>query len=284
MSAVRTPRLAGVIGWPVHHSLSPLMHSHWLKQYDIAGAYVPLPIAPEHFGRCVAAMPLMGFAGANVTVPHKEAAFALSATLDDDARATGAVNTLLFEGGVVHGRNTDVGGFAASLAESLGDGAAKRGPVAVLGAGGAARAVLVALARAGASEIRIANRTKERADNLARAFAQIANIKTIAWGDWVTAFASAKLLINTTSLGMTGNAPLDVSLDALPRDAAVADIVYNPLETALLRAARERGAQTMDGLGMLMHQAVPAFAAWFGVTPKVTPELREILVKALSRA
>ena len=284
MSATTTPQLAGVIGWPVHHSLSPLMHSYWLKQHDIRGAYVPLPVAPENFGRCVAAMPLMGFAGANVTVPHKEAAFALSATLDDDARATGAVNTLVFEDGVVHGRNTDVGGFAASLAESLGEGAAKRGPVAVLGAGGAARAILIALARAGASEIRIVNRTKDRAENLARTFAQRANIKTIAWGDWASAFTGATLLVNTTSLGMTGKAPLDVSLDALPRDAAIADIVYNPLETALLKSARERGARTMDGLGMLMHQAVPAFAAWFGVTPKVTPELRDILVKALTRA
>jgi len=260
------------------------MHSYWLKQHDIRGAYVPLPVAPENFGRCVAAMPLMGFAGANVTVPHKEAAYALSATLDDDARATGAVNTLVFEDGLVHGRNTDVGGFAASLAESLGEGAAKRGPVAVLGAGGAARAILIALARAGASEIRIVNRTKDRAENLARTFAQRGNIKTIAWGDWASAFTGAALLVNTTSLGMTGKAPLDVSLDALPRDAAVADIVYNPLETSLLKAARERSARTMDGLGMLMHQAVPAFAAWFGVTPKVTPELRDILVKALSRA
>jgi len=284
MSGGITPQLAGVIGWPVHHSLSPLMHGYWLKQYDIKGAYVPLPVAPQDFGRCVAAMPLMGFAGANVTVPHKEAAFALAATLDEDARATGAVNTLVFEDGVVHGRNTDVRGFAASLAESLGEDAAKRGPVAVLGAGGAARAVLIALARAGAREIRIVNRTKERAENLARAFAQSSNIRTMAWGDWAGALGGAKLLVNTTSLGMTGKAPLDVSLEELPREAAVADIVYNPLETALLRAARERGARTMDGLGMLMHQAVPAFAAWFGVTPKVTPELRDVLVKALARA
>jgi shikimate dehydrogenase len=284
MSAGNSPRLAGVIGWPVHHSLSPLMHSYWLKQHDIKGAYVPLPIAPEHFGRCVGTMPLMGFAGANVTVPHKEAAFALSATLDEDARATGAVNTLLFEDGVVHGRNTDVRGFAASLTESLGDDAARRGPVAVLGAGGAARGVILALSRAGAPEIRIVNRTKDRAKNLARAFAQSSNIRVVDWEDWARAFVGAKLLVNTTSLGMTGKAPLDVSLNDLPSGAAVADIVYNPLETALLKAARERGAATMDGLGMLMHQAVPAFAAWFGVTPKVTPELRETLVKALARA
>jgi len=168
MSAPTTPRLAGVIGWPIHQSLSPLMHSHWLREYGIAGAYVPLPIAPEHFSRCASTMPLMGFVGASVTVPHKEAAFALSATLDDDARATGAVNTLVFADGVVHGRNTDVRGFAASLAESLGEDSAKRGPVAVLGAGGAARAVLIALLRGGASEIRVMNRTKTRAENLAR--------------------------------------------------------------------------------------------------------------------
>lgn len=284
MSAATTPRLAGVIGWPVHQSLSPLMHSHWLKQYGISGAYVPLPIVPEDFGRCVAVMPRMGFTGANVTVPHKEAAFALSATLDDDARATGAVNTLVFAEGVVHGRNTDVTGFAASLTETLGKGVAKRGPVVVLGAGGAARGVLLALTRAGASEIRILNRTKGRAENLARIFASSAHIRVIEWGDWPAACAGAKLLVNTTSLGMSGKAPLDVSLETLPDDAAVADIVYNPLETPLLKAARGRGAPTMDGLGMLMHQAVPAFAAWFGVTPEVTPELRGLLVKALPRA
>jgi shikimate dehydrogenase len=229
-------------------------------------------------------MPLMGFAGASVTVPHKEAAFALSATLDEDARATGAVNTLIFADGVVHGRNTDVSGFAASLAEQIGTDAARRGPAAVLGAGGAARAIVVALARAGAGEIRLINRTKDRAEALARSFAGIANVKPIAWGNWADAFAGTKLLVNTTSLGMIGKAPLDVPLTVLPDDAAVADIVYNPLETALLKGARARDLRTMDGLGMLMHQAVPAFAAWFGVTPKVTPELREILVKALSRA
>jgi len=284
MSAPTNGRLAGVIGWPVHHSLSPLMHSYWLRQHGIVGAYVPLPIAPENFARCVGAMPLMGFAGASITVPHKEAAFALSATLDEDARATGAVNTLLFADGFVHGRNTDVSGFAASLAEQIGTDAARRGPSVVLGAGGAARAIVVALARAGGGEIRLINRTKDRAETLARSLAGIANVRPIAWGNWTDAFAGAKLLVNTTSLGMMGKDPLDVPLAALPGDSAVADIVYNPLETALLKAAHARGLKTMDGLGMLMHQAVPAFAAWFGMTPKVTPELRDILVKALYRA
>jgi shikimate dehydrogenase len=284
MTAPGSARLAGVIGWPIHQSLSPLMHNHWLREHGIAGAYIPLPIAPENFGECVNAMPLMGFAGASVTVPHKEAAHALSASLDEDARATGAVNTLIFADGVVHGRNTDVTGFAASLAGEIGTDAAHRGPAVVLGAGGAARAIIIALARVGAGEIRLINRTQERADTLARNFAGIANVRPIAWGNWDEAFAGAKLLVNTTSLGMIGKAPLDLPVGALPADAAVADIVYNPLETALLKEARTRGLRTMDGLGMLMHQAVPAFAAWFGVTPKVTPELRDILVKALSRA
>ena len=276
-------RLAGVIGWPVRQSLSPVMHSYWLGLHGLAGAYVALPIAPENFGRCVAALPLMGFAGANVTIPHKEAAFALSSALDEDARATGAVNTLVFEDGAIRGLNTDVRGFAASLAENLGADAAKAGPVAVLGAGGAARAVLLALARAGAPEIRLVNRTTARAEALVNALKLSVPVKLVEWGDWGAAFAEARLLVNTTSLGMTGKPPLDLPLDLLPKEAAIADIVYNPLETDLLRQAWARGHRTMDGLGMLMHQAVPAFAAWFGVTPAVTDELRAELVKAVAR-
>ena len=276
-------KLAGVIGWPVHHSLSPAMHNYWLKQLGIAGAYVALPIAPENFGRCVAALPLMGFAGASVTVPHKQAAFGLSASLDEDAAATGAVNTLRFEGGQIHGCNTDVRGFAASLGQSLGEDAASRGPVVLLGAGGAARAVLVALVRAGAREIRVVNRTQSRAAALIAGIEKPAKPKLVEWGDWKNAFEDARLVVNTTSLGMAGKAPLELSLDALPCDAAVGDIVYNPLETDLLKQARGRGHRTMDGLGMLMHQAAPAFASWFGVTPKITAALREELVKALAR-
>jgi shikimate dehydrogenase len=276
-------KLAGVIGWPVSQSLSPRLHSYWLKQHGIMGAYVALPIAPEDFGRCVGAMPRMGFAGANVTVPHKQAAFALSATLDDDARATGAVNALSFADGVVIGMNTDVRGFAASLSASLGERAAAAGPAVVLGAGGAARAVILALARAGAPEIRIVNRTKARAEALAAALGPVANVSTLDWGDWTRAFSEARLLANTTSLGMTGKPPLEIPLQALPQEAAVADIVYNPLETELLTTARARGHRSMDGLGMLMHQAAPAFASWFGVTPSVTDDLRAELIKALPR-
>jgi shikimate dehydrogenase len=276
-------QLAAVIGWPVHQSLSPKMHNYWLKQYGLTGAYVALPVAPENFAACVAALPLMGFAGASVTVPHKEAAFALAGVLDDDARITGAVNTLIFGSGAVSGLNTDVRGFAASLAAGLGKAVAVAGPVTVLGAGGAARAIVLALARAGAPEIRLVNRTKARGQALANTLGQFAKIKLVDWGDWDAAFIGARLLVNTTSLGMTGKPPLELSLDRLPSGAAIADIVYNPLETPLLANARARGHPTMDGLGMLMHQAAPAFAAWFGVSPEVTAELRAELVKGLPR-
>ena len=272
-------KLAAVIGWPVRQSVSPALHSHWLKQHGMKGAYIALPIEPANFGRCVATLPLMGFAGASVTVPHKEAAFALVSSLDEDSRATGAVNTLVFKDGGVAGMNTDVRGFAASLAETLGADAARKGPAAVLGAGGAARAIVLALQRAGSPEIRLINRTRSRSDTLARAAGGA--VRSVSWGDWKAALNDAALLVNTTSLGMTGKPPLEIALDHLPSHAAVADIVYNPLETALLRAAKARGHRTMDGLGMLMHQAVPAFAAWFGVTPSVTPELRAELQRAL---
>jgi shikimate dehydrogenase len=275
------PKLAAVIGWPVQQSVSPVLHSFWLRQHGLKGAYVALPIAPENFGRCVAALPLMGFAGASVTVPHKEAAFALVSELDDDARAIGAVNTLVFDGNQIRGLNTDARGFASSLSESFGGDLVRSGPAVVLGAGGAARAIVHALSRAGAPEIRLVNRTKGRADALS-AQAQDSRIKTLPWGDWANAFRGARLLVNTTSLGMMGKPALELSLDPLPREAAVADIVYNPLQTELLVKAESRGHRTMDGLGMLMHQAVPAFAAWFGITPKVTPELRAELERALS--
>jgi shikimate dehydrogenase len=284
MTAGRKPqgvKLAGVIGWPVHQSLSPLMHTHWLRVHGIAGAYVPLAIRPEDFGRCVAILPLMGFAGVSVTVPHKQAAYALASELDEHASATGAVNTLVFAGGAVQGLNTDGRGFMASLAEDLGEDAAKLGPVVILGAGGAARGIVYALLRGGAPEIRIVNRTKGRAEKLAADLG--ARVKVAEWGDWPRAFAGARLLVNTTSLGMTGKDRLDVSLEGLPQDAAVADIVYNPMETDLLRQAKTRGHRTMGGLGMLMHQAVPAFAAWFGVTPAVTQALRTEMEKALGR-
>jgi len=275
------PKLAAVIGWPVRQSVSPVLHSFWLKQHGLKGAYVALPIAPENFTRCVAALPLMGFTGANVTVPHKEDAVALASDLDEDARATKAVNTLVFADQRIRGLNTDVRGFAASLSESFGDDLVRSGPAVVLGAGGAARAIVHALTRAGAPEVRLVNRTKARAETLA-AQSQGGRVNVGSWGEWEKIFRDARLLVNTTSLGMKGKPSLDLSLDSLPREAAVADIVYNPLQTDLLAKAKARGHPTMDGLGMLMHQAVPAFAAWFGVVPKVTPQLRAELERALS--
>ena len=279
-----TGKLAAIIGWPVHQSLSPMIHSYWLKKYGIAGTYVALPIAPENFERCISALPLMGFAGVNVTVPHKEAAFTLSSTHDPDALITEAVNTLIFKQDAIMGLNTDAIGFEASIRDSLGENVIKGGTVAILGAGGAARAVSLALVRLGACEIRIANRTRARAEALAKTLAARASVKLVEWGDWQRAFTNVSLLVNSTSLGMTGKPPLELSLTELPTEAAVADIVYNPLETKLLQSARRRGHRTMDGLGMLMHQAAPAFAAWFGIVPAVTDELRSELTKALARA
>lgn len=273
------PKRAGVIGWPVAQSLSPVLHNYWLKEYGLTGEYVTLAVREEEFESAVRALPHQGFVGVSVTIPHKRAAFQLATTHDADARATGAVNTLVFAGNSIHGRNTDVGGFAVSLTERLGENAVRAGPAIVLGAGGAARAILLALARLGSPEIRVVNRTHAHAEKLA---ADFHNVIIGEWGEWKTTFTNGALLVNTTSLGMMGKPPLDVALDALPQNAAVIDIVYNPLETGLLARARARGHATLDGLGMLMHQGVPAFAAWFGATPRVTPQLRTALEKALA--
>jgi shikimate dehydrogenase len=253
-----------------------VLHGFWLREHGLRGAVVPLPTRPEDFGRVVDALPRMGIAGASVTAPHKEAALALSAVLDDDASATGAVNLIVFRDGLVHGSNTDVRGCVMNLRQGLGEAAVAAGPAVVLGAGGAARAVVRALKLLGAPEIRVVNRTRGRAG----ALNAIAPVRVFDWND-TRAFADAALIINTTVCGMAGKPPLDLDLKALPPAAGVADIVYVPLETPLLRDARARGHRTVDGLGMLMHQAVPAFAAWFGPTPAVTPALRAELEKAL---
>jgi shikimate dehydrogenase len=275
-------KLAAVIGWPVNQSVSPVMHNYWLREHGIEGSYGALPVRPEDFAKIITSLPSQGYAGVSVTVPHKEAAFALAARRDADAEITGAVNTLVFASTGIEGLNTDVRGFAASLEGSLAPEALRGGAVTVLGAGGAARAVVLALARLGVSEVRVLNRTRARAESLKAQLTRSAPIDIRDWNTWREALAGARLLVNATSLGMIGKSKLEVSLEHLPKDAAVADIVYNPLETELLRAARARGHTIVDGLGMLMHQAVPAFAAWFGVTPSVTQELRARLTKALS--
>ncbi|MDE2330331.1 MAG: shikimate dehydrogenase [Bradyrhizobium sp.] len=277
-------KIAGVVGWPVAQSLSPVIHNFWLRHHKLDGVYVALPIAPENFIRCVSALPFMGFAGVNITVPHKQSAVALVESLDEDAKMTRAVNLLVFEGDRIVGANTDVHGFSESLRQSFPHGIPGVGPAVLLGAGGAARGVLLALHKAGFQEVRIVNRTRYRAEAIAGDFASTLHCRILNWGDWETAFVGARLLVNTTSLGMTGKPGLDISLDALPREAVVADIVYDPVKTALLRAAESAGHPVVDGLGMLMHQAVPAFAAWFGVKPMVTPELRALLVERSGRA
>ncbi len=277
-------RLAGVIGWPVAHSLSPRLHGFWLRSCGIDGAYVPLPVRREDFARVIEGLMKAGFAGVNVTVPHKEAAFALSSDLDAAAEAAGAVNLLIFgEGGRIEGRNTDIAGLRDSLVAELGPEALRGKIVVLLGAGGAARGAALALAELGAREIRIVNRTQSRAQALAqnlggKTFAQLV---PVLWSDWAKAASGAALLVNATSAGLEGKAPLDLPLAALPKDAAVCDLVYRPLRTALLEAAAARGHRVIDGLGMLMHQAAPSFAAFFGVTPEVTPALRAELEQAL---
>lgn len=278
-------KVAGIMGWPARQSLSPVLHGFWLKEHGIEGAFVPLPTRPEDFSTALRGFRRAGLRGVNVTVPHKEAAFALADRLDPVARDAGAVNLLVFrDDGGLDGHNTDAGGLAASLAETLGQGAVKGKAAVLLGAGGAARAAVLALDKLGAGEVRILNRHPGRAQALAVALTSAVSSRLTATSleGWTNAASGAALVVNTTSAGMKDTRPLDLDLRALPKDAAVCDIVYNPLETDLLKRARREGLRTVDGLGMLMHQAVPSFAAFFGVTPKVTPALRRELEKALA--
>jgi shikimate dehydrogenase len=266
-------RLAGVIGWPVGHSRSPQLHGHWLARHGIDGAYVPLAVAPDRLAAALRGLPALGFRGCNVTVPHKEAAMALVDELDPLARRIAAVNTIVVrEDGSLFGTNTDGFGFLANLQAGAPDWSAGQGPAVVIGAGGASRAIIVALTDAGAPEIRLANRTRARAEKLA---AELGGPVTVVdWADRAAALDGAALLVNTTTGGMQGHAALDLPLDALPRTALVNDIVYVPLETPLLAAARARGHRVVDGIGMLLHQARPGFEAWFGVAPAVDAALR----------
>lgn len=264
-------RLAGVTGWPVSHSRSPRIHNLWLNRYGIDGAYVPLPIRPEDFKATIPALAKAGFAGINVTIPHKEAAFEVCHTVDESARRAGAVNTLVFTPQGIEGRNTDGYGFLANLRYHGGD--PKAGPVLILGAGGAARGIGAALQDAGA-DITFTNRTLERATALACA---LPPAKVLAWEKREAALADYAVLINTTSLGMTHQPPLEMDLSHASPSLIVADIVFSPLETALLASAKQHGLKPVEGLGMLLHQAVPGFAAWFGVTPDVDDELYKIV-------
>lgn len=269
-------RLAGIMGWPVAHSRSPTLHGYWIKELGLSGAYVYLPVRPEHLPDALKSLSALGFAGCNLTIPHKEAAISLLDYVDPLAKRIGAVNTVVVgQDGSLFGFNTDSFGFIECLKEAKPDWRADAGPAAVIGAGGGARAVVAALAERGAKEIRLANRTIARAQKLAADFG--APVRVTPWEQRHEALEGASLLVNATSQGMAGQAPLDLSLDRLPKGAVVCDIVYIPLETPLLAAARKRGNPTVDGLGMLLHQARPAFKAWFGILPEVTPELRRVL-------
>lgn len=275
-----TFRIAGVMGWPISHSLSPRLHGYWLREHSIAGTYIPLPVAPEQLEKALRGLAALGFAGCNVTVPHKESVLPYIQTLSDTARRIGAVNTIIVrEDGSLSGDSTDGHGFLMALREEAPDWHAEL-PVTILGAGGAARAIVDSLHSAGVRDFRLINRTPDRARKLATDL----NIKAkvYSWGEASLALKQAGLLVNTTSLGMSGQPPLHLPLDGLPVDAVVFDCVYRLQQTELLQQALQRGNKTLGGLGMLLHQAVPGFAAWFGVTPQVTPALREHLLEALA--
>ena len=274
-------RVAGVMGWPVAHSRSPRLHGFWLDHYGIDGAYVPMAVRPERVVDAVRALSTLGFAGCNLTVPHKELVLPALDRIDPLARRIGAVNTVVVApDGSLDGYNTDAFGFLESLRGAAPEWRAAAGPAAIIGAGGAVRAIVVALQDAGVPEIRIVNRTRARAEALAADLgaAGFGAITVADWADRARSLDAVNLLVNGTTQGMHGEPALDLDLSALPPAALVADIVYVPLITPLLAAATARGNPTVDGLGMLLHQARPGFERWFGRSPEVTPELRQFVL------
>ena len=280
-------KLAGIMGWPVGHSRSPSIHNHWIKQHGLNGAYVYLPVNPANPNDLKAALKglsVMGFAGCNLTLPHKVMALPMVDRLDATAKRMGAINTIVVEAdGSLSGYNNDGYGYIQSLIDAKPDWQADAGPALIMGAGGAARAVLVSLAEKGAKDIRLCNRTDSHAQSLVDAFSDDfaknlgATLIAVPWDQRQQALADVALLVNTTSQGMGNNPALDLNLDLLPKSALVSDVVYIPMETPLLKAAKARGNPTAGGLGMLLNQARPAFHKWFGVLPEVTPELVKIV-------
>jgi len=277
MSLNRIP-LAGVIGSPIAHSKSPALHTHWLKTLGIAGHYIPIDVAQEDLEHIVKTLPKMGFVGVNVTVPYKEKVMDFADLVTDRAALIGSANTLIFrKDGKIHADNTDSYGFIQNLRQKAPDWNPKAGPAAILGAGGAARAVIAALVEVGVPEILISNRTKARAEKLKADFGK--RLRVVDWVQAGNILEEAATVINTTSLGMVGKPPLRVPLDGLQKGTLVTDLVYAPLMTHLLNEANEAGCVTVDGLGMLLHQAVPAFERWFGVRPQVTDETRAAVLR-----
>lgn len=272
--------VAGVMGWPVGHSLSPRLHGYWLRRYGIDGAYVPFAVDPAGAAEAIRALPKLGMRGVNVTIPHKETAYACSDRLTVRAQRIGAVNTLIVEAdGSLLGDCTDGYGFLENLTTNAPHWQPKLSPAVVIGAGGSSRAVVASLVDAGVPEIRLVNRGRERALQLARDCG--GPITVLDWEDRAAALQDVGLLVNSTSQGMVGEPPLDLSLDRLPSSAVVSDLIYVPLETSLLANARHRGCATVGGLGMLLHQARPGFAAWFGVEPEVDAALEAHVLRAL---
>lgn len=272
-------RLAGVIGWPVGHSKSPIIQNYWLEKYRIDGIYVPLAINPDHLEQVLKSLPLMGFRGVDVTLPHKETTLRLMDRLDPLAKRVGAVNTVVIDDdGMMTGLNTDVFGFVENLRIHQPDYDFSARPAMILGAGGAARAAIVGLQEQGCPEILVANRTIKRAEELADDLEGGGTIKIVPWEECEEHMADLGLLSNATQLGMTGQPPLPVHLGSLPKDAIVCDIVYSPMKTALLTEAEARGARIVNGLGMLLHQARPGFEAWFDILPDVDETLEGLMI------
>ncbi|MGI3210313.1 shikimate dehydrogenase [Roseovarius tibetensis] len=277
MTHPRLP-LAGVIGSPIAHSRSPQLHQHWLHSLGIAGYYIPMHVEPDNLETGLRTLPKLGFVGVNATVPHKERALEIADHVSDRARLIGAANTLTFgPDGNIHADNTDAYGFEQNLRQTVPAWQPSRGPAAIFGAGGAARAVVVALLDSGVPEVRITNRTRSRAEALQQQFGE--RLTVVDWDRADDMIGDAVTVVNTTSLGMTGHAPWSVPLDALRPGTVVTDLVYAPLETQFLAAARAKGCTCVDGLGMLLHQAVPAFERWFGACPTVDDALRQAVLR-----
>jgi len=272
--------LAGVMGWPVMHSRSPMLHNYWFKKHELAGTYVPLAIRPEGLAAALRALHPLRFAGCNLTIPHKEQAMTLVDEVDALAKAIGAISCVVVRpDGSLSGTNNDCYGFIHAIKQEQPGWRANAGPIVVIGAGGGSRAVCYGLAQEGAREIKLINRTLDRAQAIARGFG--GPIRALPWDERHEALEGAAMVVNTTSCGMVGQPALDINLDKLPKNALAADIIYIPLETPFLAAARKRGNRTVNGLGMLLNQGRPAWKAWFGIEPEVTAELRAMIERTI---